>query len=449
MFWRKKDPPLFSIEQAVTGILATGRPGSGKTTLVNRIAIELAAMGCIVCVCCIKPDEADNYSELLKRYKPLRIEPGNAVINPLTYELGRKGGSPRSLARFMEDLTEVLSRSSSEKTEVFWKSGTADTQAYAIELAYMVKGKDASFQDVYDIILSAPSDPAQASSESLRSTPLGQLLERAFTINPERAKVIADFFLKRFACVGEKANGAFRTGALTAIAPFLEPGIKEITSGRSTITPEQMLERHTILALDTLTYSTGGLALNLLASWLCMEAVLRRTKWRRPFVLVRDEYHQLAHAERDIRVQSVGRSQEFIGISAVQTLPVLKAAMGGDLAAQNQSEALYGLHVSKVMCNNNCHLTNEFNSNVIGQERVMFYGGGVASQDEPPEWYDFFGVGKSPNVSFNQQWHFKVPPASFLSLRTGGPANRGYVDAIIHRGTDGHEFVTHRQEKKP
>ncbi|MEP1441652.1 MAG: hypothetical protein ABJK39_01435 [Hyphomicrobiales bacterium] len=405
-------------------------------------------MGCCVCVCCIKPDEADTYAELLKRYQPLRIEPGSAVINPLTFELSRKGGSPRSLSRFMEDLTEVLSRSSSEKTETFWKTITNDTQAYAIELAYMTLGEDASFQDVYDAIMSAPVDRAQAASDEFRSTYLAQLLERAFVVNPERAKVIADYFLKRLAGVGEKANGAARTGALTALAPFLEPGIREITSGRSTITPEQMLERHTILALDTLTYSTGGLALNLLASWLCMEAVLRRPKWRRPFVLVRDEYHQLAHAERDIRVQSVGRSQGFIGISAFQTLPVLKAAMGGDMAAQTQSEALYGLSVGRVMCNNNCHHTNEYNSMVIGQERVMFYGGSVASQDEPPEWYDFFGVGKSPNVSFNQTWHFKVPPASFLSLRTGGPANRGYVDAIIHRGTDGYEFVTHKQEKK-
>ncbi|MEO9749897.1 MAG: hypothetical protein ABJF95_12950, partial [Marinobacter sp.] len=409
---------------------------------------QATSMGCCVCVCCIKPDEADTYAELLKRYQPLRIEPGSAVINPLTFELSRKGGSPRSLSRFMEDLTEVLSRSSSEKTETFWKTITNDTQAYAIELAYMTLGEDASFQDVYDAIMSAPVDRAQAASDEFRSTYLAQLLERAFVVNPERAKVIADYFLKRLAGVGEKANGAARTGALTALAPFLEPGIREITSGRSTITPEQMLERHTILALDTLTYSTGGLALNLLASWLCMEAVLRRPKWRRPFVLVRDEYHQLAHAERDIRVQSVGRSQGFIGISAFQTLPVLKAAMGGDMAAQTQSEALYGLSVGRVMCNNNCHHTNEYNSMVIGQERVMFYGGSVASQDEPPEWYDFFGVGKSPNVSFNQTWHFKVPPASFLSLRTGGPANRGYVDAIIHRGTDGYEFVTHKQEKK-
>lgn len=116
------------------------------------------------------------------------------------------------------------------------------------------------------------------------------------------------------------------------------------------------------------------------------------------------------------------------------------------MEAQVQAKAIYGLHVNKFMMSNNCHVTNEFNSMVIGQEKRMFHGMAMNNQ-EPDQlaWYDIFAVGSRPSFSFQEQWHYRVPPTAFMDLRTGGPQNHWKCDAIIHRGLDGFEFHTFSQ----
>ena len=133
-------------------------------------------------------------------------------------------------------------------------------------------------------------------------------------------------------------------------------------------------------------------------------------------------------------------------MTAFQTLPVLEAALGGGIEAQVQAKALYGLHVNKFMMNGNCHVTNEFNSMVLGQEKVMFHGMSMNNeQNEQLAWYDMVGVGARPNFNFSQQWHYRVPPTAFMQLRTGGPQNDWTCDAILHRGNDGYEFHSFKQ----
>ncbi|MEM9411465.1 MAG: TraM recognition domain-containing protein [Planctomycetota bacterium] len=251
--------------------------------------------------------------------------------------------------------------------------------------------------------------------------------------------------MKRFPASGEKASGAFRMQALGTIQPLIEGRIKDLTCGKSTITPDEMLNKNTILAMDTLTYGKGGLAMNLLISWLLMEALLRRKGDFGFFGLCLDEYHQLCHAERDTQAQAIGRSQKFISIKAFQSLSVLETALGGGVEAQTQAKALYGLPVNKFMMNSNDHFTNEFNSMVIGQEKQMFFGAGQRA-DSQLEWYDVLGVGARMDFNFSQNWHYRVPPTDFMKLRTGGKENDYIVDCIYHRGFDDFYRLSFTQE---
>ena len=189
----------------------------------------------------------------------------------------RKGGGDASnLATFHDDLIEVLTRADSQKQEMFWKSGAHDMLTYAIELAFLVRGEDATYADVYQIIMTSPRTPEIAASPTFRETPCGLFINALGNRDPDLAQPYVDWFMKRLPSVGDKAGGAFVTQAIASVKPLLHGPIAEVVNGRSTITPEQMLEQHTILDLDTLTNGIGGLAFQLMMSWLCMEAVLRR-----------------------------------------------------------------------------------------------------------------------------------------------------------------------------
>ncbi len=441
MFRRKKTPLLYGLSEAMTHIMVCGRPGSGKTSAVlKRILRELLAAGAVCMGRCVKPDEADRLARLMP--DAIRFSPTSGhVFNPLTYTMARKGA--RHLAAFHDELNEVMTRSTSDQTESFWKSGVTDTLVTAFELAWLVKREAATYQDCYDIILNMPHDGEHAASEAFLSNPCGQFLEAGLSKAPHTAMPLADFILRRIPTVGDKARGAFVTQAMTSIQPFITPPLANCVNGESNFTPERMVNTNTILDFDTLTYGINGLAVQLLFSWFAMEEVLARKSWKKPFILHSDEYHQLAHARRDIQAMSVGRSQGFIGISAFQSIPVLEDALGADLEAQTQAKALIGLHVNKVWCNNNCHISNEFAAMSIGQERRMFFGGSAQPvQQRQSEWYDVLGVGHSPNFSFNQQFHYRVDPLEFTTLRTGGPEHDFLVDAVVTRGTNQFEFVT-------
>ena len=451
MWFRKKandaPAPILMCDQASLGIVFTGRPGSGKSTGLRILMADLARQGCNILWTAIKPDEAEVAASVLP--DAVRFTPQTHRFNPLHYEMSRNGGSAANLAAFHDDLNEVLTRADSQKQEAFWKGGAFDTLTNAFELAFLVRkmqGKQATYEDVYDIIMTSPTDLASAKSPEFRSSPCGLFIDALGSRDPDLAEKYCDWFLKRLPSIGDKARGAFVTQAINSIKPFVHGPIGEVVNGDSTITPEAMLQQHTILDFDTLTYGVSGLAFQLMMSWLCMEAVLRRKGDFPYFALVRDEYHQLCHPERDVRTQSVGRSQKFIGVTAFQTIPVLEAALSGSVEAQVQAKALYGLHVNKFMMNNNCHVTNEFNSMVIGQEKVMFHGMSMnGQQSEPLAWYDMFGVGNRPNFSFQQQWHYRVPPTAFQNLRTGGEKNDWTCDAILHLGFDGYEFHSFKQ----
>lgn len=435
---------LFTTRQAMEHILVTGRPGAGKTSgFLKPIQKQLLKDGARCMHCCVKPDEADRAASLMPH--AVRFSPSsNYIFNPLTYTMQRKGA--RHLALFHDELNEVMTRSTSDKTESFWKSGVTDTICTAFELSFLVNGDAATYKDVYDIILSMPYNAEHAASDDFRHSACGRFLEAALLKDKDKAMPHADFILRRLPVVGEKARGAFITQSLTSIQPFVTYPLNNCVNGVSNLTPEMMVDGYTILDFDTLTYGINGLALQLLVSWFAMEEVLSRRSWKHPFMLIRDEYHLLSHARRDIQVMSVGRSQGFIGLSAFQTIPVLEDSLGAGVEAQTQAKALIGLHVNKIFCNNNCHVTNEFASESIGKERKMYFGG-HNNPNEDLAWWDVLGVGKLGSISFNQQLHHRINPVEFTRLSTGGQENKYLVDAIVTRGTDHYEFVTVSQRK--
>jgi hypothetical protein len=249
-----------------------------------------------------------------------------------------------------------------------------------------------------------------------------------------------DYFLEMLPSSGEKVRGAVISQAVNVLLPFTIPPLSEVFSGESTITPDTKCQL--VLDLDILTYGKVGQMAQLLMSFMKLEAILRDPN-PETCIFVRDEYQYYCHPGRDIKAQTVARSQKFVSIAAFQTLPVLVDGLGGGIEARNQAQALYACHVNKFMLNNNCPETCETNAKIIGMDRQLFFSSS-SNPNQKPEWWDILGVGARPSVTTSQQFHYRVPPAFFTTLKTGGVHNNLTVEAVFHNGFT-HELVRIKQ----
>lgn len=437
------------------GIAIIGRTGGGKTTIVRHLMRYLLKdSGCAWFT--VKQDEADNAEKVilssgrvrdLIRYAPC----AEIRFNPITFEMGRKGGNALTLARILNDIHEVIHQSD-KKGEGFWEGHFIVAMTHAINVVWIATRESATFELVYMLLSSSPETTAQAKSELFRMTKCGQLLQmaesHAMTEGEARQVIVAyNYFTTELPQAGEKVRGAVLSQVLNTLMPFTMPPLSDTVNGISNFIPSQVIEegKCVIFDMDILTYGQQGQSFQLLHSFFFQEAILRRSNTTTPFVFVKDEYAHLAHAGRDIKAQTVARSQNYISIIGIQTLPVLEEGFGGGVEAKTKARAIYSCHVNKYMCNNNCSQTNDENSKIIGSERQLFFSMSPNQNTQPTGSLidDFFGTG-GMNFSANQTFHPLVEPRRFTQLKTGGKQNNLIVEAIYHDGFN-HQLVTFKQ----
>lgn len=418
------------------GTALVGRIGSGKTTILRELLEEKLKDGSGCLWFCIKPDEAEEAEKVIKKAgrKPIRIRPGGAVkLNPLPYELGRKGGTAIGLATILSDINEVIN-ASDKKGEDFWITNFTVALMHAVTLVSLVLKERATISDTYHLLMTTPESFAQVTDEHWRKRFCWQIVSNAREMYPNDRRVLTatNYLCELLPNSGEKVRGAVLSQVTNVLLPFTLPPLLELTDS-TTHTPEDLFDECVILDLDVLTYGKLGQVFQLLFSFLFQEALLRRDP-KNDFVFVRDEYQRIAHAQRDIQAQVLSRSQRLCSVIAFQSIPVLVDGMGGGLEAQTKAQAIFSQHVHKYMLNNACQETNDINARIIGMERQLFYSFSGANRNEKLDWWDFFAAGNMPNFSASQQFHFRVTPAEFTRLLTGGHENNGIVEAFYHNG---------------
>lgn len=165
------------------------------------------------------------------------------------------------------------------------------------------------------------------------------------------------------------------------------------------------------------------------------QAALRRAHPDTFCVIIRDELQLLcASPEWDMMVRSVARSHLLADIAAVQNIPLLKAAFGGDLAAEQRVMATLANYRTKFLLANICQDTNSLFSQMLGEQREQFVslsenvhgeGEGLVASLFGPSRFQF---------STSEQMYARVPSDRFLSLRRGGPECDYLIDAIMTMG---------------
>lgn len=418
------------------GIFLTGAIGAGKTSVIRLLETAILnrfTPGLIHC--CVKQDEGDNAESIIKnsvmKDRCIRLIPGRFTFNFVSYELfGREGGSPETLTRLFQRLNDILQRSTNDNDEAFWKQLFYDYILHASTVAAYAYREAVTVEHIHDCIVESPASHAAMDDPNYKQTNGCYLmLKRAEANLQSEAEArnltqASQFFQKKTVNLGERARGAGLQQCSSTLRPFLRSPLYEtVVSKTSSWTPEAPLNQYCcIVDAPVLVYQDGGRFINLLIAIMTMEAALRRRNPETYVIVCRDEYHQCCDAEFDVMAQSISRSQKLACISAVQNLPLLHSALGGDQKAEQDMRALIGNFATKFMLQNICNFTNEYFAELFGRKRQLFSGFSETPDNAQQEGIEgaIYGHGGFHH-SQNEQLDYALPPQSFVNLARGGP----------------------------
>lgn len=449
-------------------LFAIGQTGSGKTTILRQLLAAIcdryqpgAVHGCV------KADEAelicDVVSSTRMRDRLIHLRPENFSFNFVGYELSRPGGSPASLTKLFSRLHDQLQRAKGDKEEAFWKGLFFDFMHAAATIAWYANGSLTTVEDIYDVITSCPASPEDLCTppqgdptdpefqrlnnlyeDRLKSCGFLRLINQAASNVTDRHRYseadrrdfgrAKDFFLERQLSLGDKARGAGVQATSSILGNFLRsPFYETFCVPESSFTPEvPLFQYYVVLDAPILVHQTAGQLMQSLITMMVIEAGLRQKHAESDTLIVRDEMQMLVTDPLfETMVLSVARSHRLGFISAVQNLPLMSAAFGGDPIAEQQTKALLANYGTKFVLANGCMtVTNQFFSEMFGQHRETMHSLHEQMPQDPVDFSDAVFGSQRFTFGTSQQFHPRVPPDAFLKLRKGGPPHYA-VDAYM------------------
>ncbi|WP_020476167.1 type IV secretory system conjugative DNA transfer family protein [Zavarzinella formosa] len=437
------DREHITLGQMYQSFFVCGGTGSGKTSSLGfHILLNLLRAGACVLTMVAKPDEAERIRkicELAGRGKDFRrIGPGEPwKIDLLNYELSQPNASVESVAALLDVLVELASRSQGKGDEPFWALLSKRLLKMSISAVWLGTGK-CSVTDVFSFITTLAQTPEQLHSrEWVKGSFAGQCLltgaMREMPPGKRRDFEQAVTFTEEWSELNSKTRSIGITMAVNVLSQFMSGAIADVcSSGETNLTPEMVFDEGLVVAPDisVLTHHQAGQFLQVALKTVYQRAVLRRDvrKSPRPFVLWMDEVNFFLDPKQDAIFQSVGRSARSITVAMGQNLPLLQQSFGPD--GERDAAAWIGNFGTVAICSNNCHQTNQFFSDRIGQHRELFLGGSTQRSDHLPLSF-FGGLDSTVTGSFSEQWSPRIPPSFFATqLRTGGNWNGKLVDFI-------------------
>jgi type IV secretory pathway TraG/TraD family ATPase VirD4 len=151
----------------------------------------------------------------------------------------------------------------------------------------------------------------------------------------------------------------------------------------------------------------------------------------RPVFLWADEAQFFVTAG-DLEFLSTARSSRVAVTYLSQNLPNFYAALGGEERGRAAADSIFGNLSLKIFHANGDPQTNHWAANLIGRTRQYFYNSN-SSFGAPDGWNALFGPNPGSQVSagMSEAMEFEVQPSVFNTLKSGGPAHRWQVEAIV------------------
>ena len=472
----------WTIRNAVEGVQIFGGIGSGKTSGSGRmIALKYLKAGFGGLVLTAKVDERkdwEKYCRMTGRSNDLVIiEPGGKqFFNFMEYESSHssKGSSiTENIAHVLKTVLKAGEQKDKGKnSDAFWDNAQDMLLFNLIDLCKLAYGS-VSIEGMYEILQSIPPDKkalnedksyrAKAffialnlAKENVRKliddfehslddatrveiSEKNNLSDYAARAVPEfrLLSYVEEFFIERFVTLNGKTKTIIEFSFSTFLFRFLrDPFYSLFCSSTSTVRPEDCFQGKIILLdIPVKTYDKVGRDCQVMFKYIWQRAVEKRhvEDHTRPLFLFADEAQHFLH-EHDADYQATARSSRICTVYISQNLPNYFSNMGGENSG-HRVQGFLGTLCTKIFHANADIETNKYSSELIGDaffERISYNDGNSDSQS--------LGVGnisKSKSQSLNKTTSVKservLRPEAFVQLKTGGPKNKNYVEAYLHR----------------
>lgn len=446
----------YTARMATENILVTGSSGAGKTTGSGRMLAHalLGTARAGMLICAAKADEValwEKYADVTGRSADLRvIRPGGPWrFNPVSYELDRKGAvaSAESVVGLLEAILECADRQGnaggSRDSEPYWRLATKQLIRNFVDLVILATGT-VTIESLYRAVISAPQSLDDVRSEQWReSSYCFQLLTEADKRTKGTARthdfaLVADYVLCELASLAQRTRSIIVSNFTSQIDPMQRGVLREIFGTDTTVTPDDCENGAIIVCgLSTQTFRETGLIANTALKYCWQRSMEARqvTPDSRLACLWCDEFQVLVRPQHDAQFLATCRSSRVGCVLLTQGVPGVYAALGGGEMGKAQADSIFGNCSTKIFHANSDPQTNDWASSVIGRSR-QFMASGNSSYSAEDEANAAIGMGWLPrsgssSAGFSEVFEYEVQPREFTRLRTGGPANRGLVDAIV------------------
>lgn len=476
----------------LTNALCLAGIGAGKSSAIDkafRHAVLKGGFGGIVCVA--KNEVVDTWiadARACGREHSLIIFDERQGFNFLAHDLARLGAD--GIGAAVENLMHVLdmcrtATSGGGRTgEAFWQDAARKELRNCLPILHAAYGV-LRIKDIIDFIVSAPSDPAQLQDEEWRqSSPMWRAMFAAVKspVHPmadDEFDSIASYYKDEVARRDPRLRSNVTATISTSLDRFLHGRLNRILCQETTIVPELIFGGAIIiLNAPSLSWDADGTIFQQVFKYYTQRAILSRNalsdKHRdRPVFIHADEAQEFYNSF-DAPFLSMSRSSLCASIYLTQSLPSIYAKIGGE-NPKHFGDMLLAQFGLKLFGNNTCPETAKFAAETIGRTlqrrgtfsesessgrsgglnmgegsnfgtnssvsispdgkggfNRSFSSGSSSGYNESTGRNRGFTTGESVSRGLNEVMDYDLEPSVLgRALRTGGPANRGIVDAVL------------------
>ena len=445
--WTASDP--FTVRDLLNGgVSIIGRAGSGKTSssgklLGNAIVRHKKSGGLILCA---KPEDAAMWKEIFEkagRKEDLIIFSPDMPhrFNFLDYVI-KSGGHTRDVTKCITTIGETLRSSDTKSGENadFWEKEQERMIYNAVVILRLALGK-LSAPEIQKFISGAALNPATIGTPEWQAGFHNQTLKKAFDakktpIEEADFQLAIDYWLGEYPSMADKTRSSISTGVLGLMHTFNTGMVRELVSGETNCSPDDMLAGKWIL-VNMSPAEWGDQGAFVCGGWkfLTQKRILRREAKEGDCIIVIwcDEAQQFV-TSFDAHYLAQCRSHMGCMVYLTQSLHSYYGALHGQ-TGKHQADALLTNFHHKIFHAVGDEQTAAYAANLVGKSLQTFIG---TSQAPVESIYDeMMGVSKV-TTSTSEHYEQIVQPNVFMNgLRTGGKVGGYLCDGIVIRSGEG------------
>lgn len=438
------DHDILSGRGLLRNLAIFGSSGSGKTSSSGKHlarAILRQGRGNGGLILCATPSDARMWRRLFadagRRNDLIEFSPSQSQrFNFLDYEM-RHGGQTRNITKLITTIGETLRSSDSKGGENgdIWEREQERMLYSGVQVVKVATGK-VSAPDLQQFIAGAANTPEEISSEQWQAGFHQQCIRAAYLapkspVDAHDCQLAFDYWLSEIPRMASKTRSSILVGVNGILHVFNTGIVRELVSGPTTISPDDMLDGKWIMVnMSPAEWGDPGSFTNVGWKYLTQKMVLRRDAGEGDPINVIwcDEAQQFVNSF-DSQYLAQCRGHQGCMIFLTQSLSGLYATLKGQ-TGRHQADALmanFG-HVIVHACD---PITAEWASSKLGKTLQTFIGGSMAPQTDL--WDELMGRSQYTG-NFSEHFESVLQPQVFMNgLRTGGRANGLLCDAILIR----------------